>query len=538
MDINFTKTNIFAIVLTGIALLEGCNSGSQKKPDATADLGPTIGSLVDFVYPDSIPLQSYGLVGGLRNTGSRECPPVVRDYLTKALMKDTAGMTIKQTDSLIDSLETAVVLVEAVMPVLTSTGSYFDVKVSVLPGTQTNSLDYGWLYMTELQLSGTFGLKMETLANVKGPLFFDKLNPSGFDKKVGYILAGGKALPDYKITLKIKKPDFIVADQIRNRLNTRFGRDIAKASSSSQIELGIPDKYKDKRAAFISLVKSIYVADTPQLNVKRSQYYAKQLLESAKKQESETELQAIGVESLAELSVLVKSDNPEIRFRAARCTLNLGDAAGLPVLRQIALDEKSPYRIEAIEAIAFAASQNEAIMFLQRLLRDNDINVRIAAYEQLRKLGDNSIIRDMVAGSFYLEQIAPPGQKAIYVTRSGQPKIVLFGAPINCQKDTFIESADGDIIINSQPDQNNVVIIRKHPKRPGAITQLKCTYELGDIIQTLCQEPVANTENIRVGLGVPYSDVIALLKQMVDKGAVNAQFVAGPPPKIDLNVKK
>jgi hypothetical protein len=39
-------------------------------------------------------------------------------------------------------------------------------------------------------------------------------------------------------------------------------------------------------------------------------------------------------------------------------------------------------------------------------------------------------------------------------------------------------------------------------------------------------------------LGVPYSDAIALLKQMVDKNAIDAQFVAGPLPKIDLNVKK
>jgi hypothetical protein len=534
----YRMTNIILMFLAGVGLLAGCNSGKQTKPDETADLGATIGSLVDVVYPDSIALQNYSLAGGLRGTGSAECPPIIRDYLTKAILKNASGVaTSEAADRLINSLDTAVVEVEAILPVSTSTGNYFDVKVSVLSGTQTSSLDYGWLYLTELQLAGTFGLKMEILANVEGPLFFDKLNPAGFDKKVGYILAGGKALVDYKIRLTLKKPDFIIADQIRNRLNTRFGRDIAKASSSGLIELGIPERYKDKRQAFISLVKSIYITDTPELNVKRSQYFIKQLVESPNKQESETALQAIGVDSLAELKVLVKSDNPEVSFRSARCMLNIGEGAGLQILRQIVLNEKSSYRIEAIEAIASSPSKNEAIVILRRLLRDNDINVRIAAYEQLHKLGDSSIVRDLIAKSFYIEQIAPPGEKAIYVSRSGQPKIVLFGAPISCKADIFVESADGDIIINSQAD-HSVLIIRKNPKRIGATSQLKCTDDIADIIQTLCQEPVASAANARVGLGVPYSDVISLLKQMVDKGAVDAKFVAGPLPKIDLNVKK
>jgi hypothetical protein len=75
--------------------------------------------------------------------------------------------------------------------------------------------------------------------------------------------------------------------------------------------------------------------------------------------------------------------------------------------------------------------------------------------------------------------------------------------------------------------------MRKHPKRPNIIVQLKSTFELDDIIQTLCEEPLRRTEEGHVGLGVSYADMIGLLKQMCDKGAINAEFRAGPLPKID-----
>ncbi|MBA7642054.1 hypothetical protein ES703_49740 [subsurface metagenome] len=109
---------------------------------------------------------------------------------------------------------------------------------------------------------------------------------------------------------------------------------------------------------------------------------------------------------------------------------------------------------------------------------------------------------------------------------------MLFGAPIRCSDGIFVRSADGDITIDAPAGQEYVSIIRKHPLRPGVIAQLKSSFELGDIIRTLCEKPLKKGERGRGGLGVTYADVIALLKRMCDKGAVKAEFWAGPLPKI------
>jgi len=70
------------------------------------------------------------------------------------------------------------------------------------------------------------------------------------------------------------------------------------------------------------------------------------------------------------------------------------------------------------------------------------------------------------------------------------------------------------------------------------VGQLKSSLDLADIIRVLCEEPAAKDKQGRGGLGVPYSQMTALLKQMSDKGAIRAEFRAGPLPKIGVNLKK
>jgi hypothetical protein len=218
--------------------------------------------------------------------------------------------------------------------------------------------------------------------------------------------------------------------------------------------------------------------------------------------------------------------------------LNLGSDEGLNTLREIASNTDSACRVEALDAITTSASRNDAIAISRNLLRDSDFNIRLAAYENLRKLDDIAVTQKLIARNFYLEQIAQTEHKVIFVSRSGQPRIVLFGAPIYCRDNIFIQSADKSITINAPAGQEYVSIIRKHPRRPNVMIQLKSSFELSNIIQTLCEEPLKKNQEEHQGLNVSYAEAIALLKQMCDKGAVDAEFRAGPLPKIDLIIKK
>jgi hypothetical protein len=213
--------------------------------------------------------------------------------------------------------------------------------------------------------------------------------------------------------------------------------------------------------------------------------------------------------------------------------LYLGDNRGQAMLRTIAMDKASSYRIEALKAITAAANRSDAAFVARTLVRDDDFNVRFAAYEQLLKLDDVTISQTVIAGNFYLEQVAQANRKEIYVSRSGRPRIVLFDAPIYCRNDVFVETDNGSIAIDASPGQNRVSLIRKVPNQPRVV-KLNSSFELSEIIRKLAEEPLLKKGTLlRPGLNVSYADTIALIKQMCDTGAVDAEFRAGPLPKIE-----
>jgi len=542
MDIRHIKTVCAVSILFVVFFIGGCGkpAGTGKKPNKLTpeiDLGATIGSLAEVFSFESIPVEGYGLVGGLSGTGSGECPAPIREYLKQYILQQLAEDKVN-VDELISSHDTAVVVVQGTMPTAVPKNQYFDVRVVALPGTQTTSLEGGWLYGAELKAIGGFGIAMKALATAKGPVFIDTLSPDETNKKIGYILAGGRVLDEYEINMGLRRPDYKTASLICSKLNGRFGTGTARAVSPSQIELKVPAAYKKQKQRFVSIVKAIYLTETPEATRERINTFVKKLAVSEDKYASETALEAIGNESLSKLAALLNSSQEQVRLGAARCMLNLGSDGGLNTLREIASNKDSAYRVEALEAITTSASRNDAIAISRKLLRDSDFNIRLAAYENLRKLDDIAVTQKLIARDFYLEQIAQTEHKGIFVSRSGQPRIVLFGAPIYCHDNIFIQSADGNITINAPAGQKYVSIIRKHPKRPNVMVQLKSSFELSDIIQTLCEEPLKKTKQEHRGLNVSYAEAITLLKQMSDKGAVEAEFWAGSLPKIDLIIKR
>ena len=536
------RKGVLAIALLSLWCAGGCTqqkkAGAGAVNPATADLGATIGSLVTVREVKPVAVEGFGLVGGLKGTGSADCPPAIRAYLTREIQRQLPERGMLDVEKFMSSSDTAAVLIEGVFPEMPYRNQYFDVKVTALPSTQTTSLSGGGLMLAELKLPGQLGVETRALADAKGPIFIDKISETAPDERTGYILAGGKVLDDYRVILDLHQSDFRVANGIRNLINGRFGETTAQAVQPDRIDLLVPAKYREHPRRFIAIVNAMFVTENPQVTIERVGTLAKRLTEPKTRYDSEVALEAIGNRCIGALEALLNSGDEQVRLSAGRCALNLGSDAGLAPLRRIAMNKDSDLRLEALEAVGTGASRNESAALARMLLDDEDFSIRLTAYEQLRKLSDVTISQDFVGRNFYLEQVTRAKRKAIFVSRSGQPRIVLFGVPIQCQDNIFVQSKEGDITINSAAGQNYVTLIRKHPKRTGVIAQAQSSFRLDDVIKALCQEPPKEGDSATGGLGVTYADAIAFVKQMCDKGAVDAEFHAGPLPKTGLNIKK
>ncbi|MDD5010611.1 MAG: flagellar basal body P-ring protein FlgI [Phycisphaerae bacterium] len=496
----------------------------------------TIGDLAEVIAFSPIPVKGVGLVVGLPNTGSSECPPQTRDYLRQYILTQLGPQNVN-AERMINSLDTAVVFVEGFIPPAASKYQSFDVKVTALPNTQTTSLNSGRLYTTELKLIARVDDALETsktLALAAGPVYIDHLGQAKADVRSGFVLGGGKSMQEYQITLALLKPDFQTAANIRNKINQRFGRDTASAVSPEIVYLSVPDKFKNRKARFIELVKSLYITAAAATETEHINSIIEKLRIDKDRAKYETAIEAVGKNAIDELLPLLDSDDEQIKFSAAKCMLAIGNDSGLKILREHAQDNSSSFQIPAIQAVGEYARKNDATSLMRRLARENNFDVRYNAYKYLQKYDDTSIIRTLVAKDFYIDQLIAAGPKTIYAARTRQAGIVLFGAPIKCQPDIYVESDDGQIIINALPQENRVSIMRKHPITKTLMGPLKCSMMLADVIRILGETPTTeDKEKRRLGLGASYSDIVALLKKMADKGAVDADFIAGSLGRTD-----
>jgi hypothetical protein len=509
-----------------------CQEQAKNKKSQTeqVNLSGTIGEISEIYVPEPIGVEGYALVGGLRDTGSSQCPPQIRNYLQQYLLKNLPGM--KNTSELINSPDTAVVYVSGTMPPVSSKGDNFDVKVAALPGTETTSLEGGVLWGADLREKGRFTTTTKVLAKAEGQVYIDKIDANDKNNRSGLVLAGGRVIDDYQLILVIRQKDYRLTSRIRDQINGRFGSGTAKAVLSGQINVIIPAKYKLRKQKFVSLVQATYITEDAAAINQRVEQFIRSLETAGNKDAAEISLEAIGNIAADKLAGVLNSPDAEVRFRAARCLMNMGDDRGLGKLREIVFDKTSPYRKEAIETIGASARRNDATAVLQRVMRDDDFQISLAAFDQLNRLDDISITRKLIGRTFYLKETAGTKKKSIYVSRSGQPYIVLFGAPMYCIDGSFIQSDDGNITINALPGAGKVSLTRKIAGHPPITVQ--SSHNLSDIIETLCNEATVPRDSSRKpGVNIPYSDMIALLKKMCEKGAVQADFHFGKLAQID-----
>ncbi len=528
------RYRIVVLVAAVAAAAGGCGPETTRSDGGTddSDLGSTIGSQINVVMPPSIPVEGFGLVGNLPGTGSATCPRQVRAYLKRYILSQLPNRSIS-VDDLINSNTTAVVLLDGAIGPLASKADHFDVRVSLIGGSETTSLRGGWLYKAELRPQGPGGSASRPLATAEGPVFVNLIEGAEPDLTSAYVLGGGRALHDYSALLTLAEPNFSLASSIRNRLSERYGAAVATAVSPSTVEYNVAPNYGHRKARFIALVAATFMEETPEQIQARVERFVGRLASGQDADRSEIALEAIGRGGLGAIAALLNAADEQTRLRAARVMLNLRDDRALPTLRQIALDPASAYRLEAIDTVAAAARRNDAAILLRRLLRDGDSRIVLAAYEHLRDMGDPAVVQDFVGRSFYLERVVQTNHKAIYVSRQGDPRIVIFGAPLACRDSVFVESPGGTVVINAEPGQGYMSLMRKHPARPGMIGPLKSGFVLSELIRALGAESARAGEGQVSGLGVSYAEVISLLERMCATKAVGAEFWPGPLPEFD-----
>ena len=499
----------------------------------------------------------YGLVVGLSGTGSGEFPPQIRSHMIADLARrgigeSTRGWGHLSPDDLLNSKETAVVIVEAVIPQAASgrkpsranmsdshpslRGTTFDVHVYAEPSGGTTSLEGGILLPTLLRPGRlkTGKLQAREIGAASGPIFINPFAEPGavgrdsVRRTSGRILEGGEVLHNMPMRLVLFEPSHTRASMIQTAINRVFpeepGQDgpTAHGLSSEQIEIRVPPSWKDDVPTFMNLLTHITIRlqnpESVAMSIKRL------LLADPSPRNSDAAMwrwRSIGARALSVIRELYDHPDDLPRIAALRAGGGLGDPISVPYLLETAtMNIALGSRIDAIDLLE-AMPQDPRIEFgLRPLLNDEDIEIRLQATEALVERNDPIIKKYSITDKFDLI-LVPSDHQMIYVTQTGIPRIIFTG-DIEIQRPLTLQSWGNTLLIKEAGDESNTLEVRYHNIENGSTMLERITPQLPIFTMFLAHEPPP--EAPAPGLDLTYSRTIGVLHALWRQRYLDVDF--------------
>lgn len=513
-----------------VAVQFGSNVGRAIAEDKGAFAAVAAARVVgDLAVPHGmhrVKVEGIGLVVNLPGTGSN---PAISPQRS-AILEDMKKRGVRTPNHVLESPNTAIVLVRGYLRPGVQQGDRVDLEVQVPSRSDTVSLRNGRLLETRLREVAVLGSQIHegtTLVLASGPVMVDPEGDGDGEKvelRRGRVLGGGILTKTRPLLLVLKPGHQTVrrSAEIGKALNRRFHtftngvkRGIAVPKTDEYIELIIHPRYKDNIERYVQVVRSTAVRETSVQESKRIEQLGQLLRDPTTARIAALRLEAIGKRSSDTLAEAIRSRNPEIRFYAAEALAYLDDSRAAKPLGKLARDEPA-FRVFALTALS-AMDAFEAYDELRQLLSSNSAETRYGAFRALWAMNRNDpLVRgEVLGGQINYHVIDSPEPHMIHVTRSFRPEVVMFGANQTI-RGPFSLQAGHDIMVTSR--QGGRVSVARFAV--GAEEKRReVSMQLDDVIRAV------------VEVGGSYPDVVDLLLGATEAKLLSSRFRVDAVPR-------
>jgi len=463
-------------------------------------------------------LEAVALVTGLAGTGEDPPPSSQR----AALLGEMNRREVDNPNRVLASNDTALVLVRGFLRPGIQAGDRFDVEVRTPSRSGTTSLRGGTLLetrLTELAVLGGQIRKGHLMAMAQGAVFVD---PSANAKKdaalttKGRVLGGGIAAKSRKLGLFLdhEHQSIRLSQQVGKAVNRRFysyidghKRGLATPKTDGFVELELHPRYKDNVGRYMRVVRNIALHETSAQLQSRLLLLKNQLLDPVTSATAALRLEAIGGDEAKEiLKQGIRAEDPEVRFYAAEALAYLDVTEAVAPLAQVAREEPA-FRVNALAALS-AMDDGAAYDALRELLSVKSAETRYGAFRALWAMSpsDPLVRGEDLGGQFRYHMLDVPGPPMIHATSSHRPEIVLFGLEHELRLPLVLDAGQ-TILVNGLSGAQIKV------SRFGKTTQQRIvSTRVDDVIRAI------------VELGGTYPDVVQMLQQAKEMGALSSRF--------------
>jgi len=522
-----------AFLMASLCIWTGCwGPLLRNQPDSLSINEPVtitedtlIGAVTQPYGLSYVKVEAVALVTGLAGTGEDPPPSPQR----AALLGEMNRREVKRPNQVLASPDTALVVVRGFLQPGIQAGDRFDIEVRTPNRSSTTSLRGGQLLETRLSETAVLGdqiRKGHLLGVAKGPILVDPTADSEKEAALarqGRVLSGGVATKSRKLGLLINSEHQSVrfSQVVSKAVNLRFHsyidgqqRGLATPKTDGFIELDIHPRYQDNIGRYMRVVRSIAISETHLQQQSRLQLLSDQLLDPVTSSSAAMRLEAIGNnEAIEILKQGLVSEDPEVRFYAAEALAYLDVTAAVETLAKAGRDE-SAFRIHCLAALS-AMDDAAAYEALWKLLSVKSGETRYGAFRALTSMapGDSLLRGEKIGDKFRFHILDVNGPPMIHATSTHKSEIVLFGLE-HKMKLPLVLDAGPRITVNGL---NGVDI------------------KVSNFSETTQQRTVSNDveEVIRavVELGGDYPDVVQMLQQAKDTGALESRFLINALPE-------
>jgi hypothetical protein len=165
-------------------------------------------------------------------------------------------------------------------------------------------------------------------------------------------------------------------------------------------------------------------------------------------------------------------------------------------------------------------------MTVRRILDDEDLTLRLAAYEALLIRNDASVTRLPVDGKFVVD-VVESRHPMVYVTLRGLPTLTIFGRDLAIDRPATVTAWSQQFMIKADAGDEGVeVYFRPDDSTRGTIHKVEPG--LLALVRFLGHE--TEIERPEPGLGLSYGEVVGLVHQIWRQGYLDADFKAEQDP--------
>lgn len=526
-----------------------------------------------FLQNDSPFLVSgWGLVVNLNGTGgSEQAPNVVKAFMRKQLEVKGFGSTLSRTyakitpETVLQDKNASIVQVFGWLPPGARKGQFFDIGVSA-EAKEVTSLARGMLYETPLTLDGANPVRPALPVNVwaaaYGPVFINPAavikftpNPDPVTKRslrTGTIIGGGQVISDRPLLIRLRQPENRVARLIETRVNEYFHRDkVCTAYDMGYCQLWVPLEYQGDWEHFSKLVMHLYFQGGSEAfgRAKARELVAEARKPGAPLQDISYCWEGLGTYAMPELAPLLSDTTvpTEVRFAAARAAAYIGDPSGAAerALYDIALAGDSAFQLPAVQVLGRVPNSRAVNQLLRDLLDSEKTTVRVEAYKILARNNDPAIETHVITSNrdsndqkFALDFVHSHGDPLIYATRSGVPRIALFGEVPQVTLPLTFAAMDNRLMISSGTVGRDVTLFYRDAQLLHPV-QMTSPPDMADILARLAGQ-------IDDGDGhfdFTYAEVLGILQSLSDERKLRvtkptgeemaAAFMMQAPPAVN-----